>query len=258
MVIRKKEFVMRFLAAIIMAGCGLCPALAAAEESAAGIQPYIKTLMPSSTGLTMGQMVQAGGSILYILIFLSFVLLALVVFNLLTLREERLIPRKFMDDLMDSLERGDVHNLRRMCASADNLIARIVSSGLEKKMRGIIHAKEAMEIKARKEIGVLWQNITYMSDIATVAPLLGLLGTVVGMIQAFNVVAFQTAMVKPILLAGGVSKAMITTAGGLIVAIPAMIFYAYFRGRVQQIVNTVEGYVSDIIKIFEESMQRSG
>jgi biopolymer transport protein ExbB len=81
--------------------------------------------------------------------------------------------------------------------------------------------------------------------------LIGLLGTVIGMIRAFNAIAFQTAVVKPILLAGGVSQAMVTTAAGLIVAIPAMIFYAYFRGRVHDITNIVENYSTDIIKIVE-------
>ena len=110
-----------------------------------------------------------------------------------------------------------------------------------------------MENCGRKEVATLWQNISYLADIATVAPMVGLLGTVLGMIQAFNVIAFQTAVVKPILLAGGVSKAMVTTAGGLIVAIPIMIFYAYFRGKVQEISSIVESYLTDIIKIVEGS-----
>ena len=73
------------------------------------------------------------------------------------------------------------------------------------------------------------------------------------MIQAFNVIAFQTAVVKPILLAGGVSKAMVTTAGGLIIAIPALIFYSYFRGKVQTIANRVETYSTDLIKLVNET-----
>ena len=109
-----------------------------------------------------------------------------------------------------------------------------------------------MENHTKKEIGGMWQNISYLADIATIAPLVGLLGTVLVMIQAFNVIAFQTAVVKPILLAGGVSKAMVTTAGGLIVAIPVMLFYAYFRGKVQDISNVVESYATDIIKFIEE------
>jgi biopolymer transport protein ExbB len=241
---------------IILAGWSFLPALAVAQEPSA-IQPHMKSVLQSANSMKLGEMVQAGGSVIYILIFLSFVLLAMVIFNFFMLKQERLVPRKFMDDVMDHLERGDTHNLRRMCERSENLIAKIVWAGLERKVRGLAHAKEAMEIKARKETTFLWQNISYLSDIATVAPLLGLLGTVIGLIQAFNTFAFQTGSVKPMQLAGGVSKAMITTAGGLIVAIPAMIFFAYFRGRVQQIVNMVEGYLSDIIKMFEESIQRS-
>ena len=109
-----------------------------------------------------------------------------------------------------------------------------------------------MDNVARKEMGVLWQRIGILSDIAAIAPMIGLLGTVVGMIQAFNTIAFQTAVVKPILLAGGIGKAMITTAGGLVVAIPAMLAYSYFRIKVQNIMHIVENYSADIIKLITD------
>ena len=134
-----------------------------------------------------------------------------------------------------------------------NMISTIILAGLDKKQKGPLLVRESIEVAARKEVGMLWQGISYLADVATVAPLIGLLGTVLGMIQAFNVIAFQTAVVKPILLAGGVSKAMVTTAGGLIVAIPAMLFYSYFKGKVQDISNAVESYTTDVIKVIEET-----
>jgi biopolymer transport protein ExbB len=79
-----------------------------------------------------------------------------------------------------------------------------------------------------------------------------LLGTVVGMIQAFNVIAFQTGAVKPILLASGISKAMITTATGLIVAIPAMIFYSYFRGKIQDVSSRFENISTELFQMITE------
>jgi biopolymer transport protein ExbB len=154
---------------------------------------------------------------------------------------------------MRKLKSGDVFSAREMSREKDNIVARIVLAGLEKKKDGPVFAKEAMEFCARTEIAALWQNVTYLGDIAAVAPLIGLLGTVIGMIQAFNVIAFQTAVVKPMLLAGGVSKAMVTTAGGLIVAIPALIFYSYFRAMVQRIANSIEGYNTDLIKFVNET-----
>ena len=104
-----------------------------------------------------------------------------------------------------------------------------------------------MEHRARIEIGNLWQNLNYLSDIVTVAPLLGLLG----MIQAFHAIPLQSAGVKTTLLAAGISKAMVTTAAGLIVAIPALMAYSYFRGKVQEVINVIEIYGTDIIEVME-------
>ena len=187
-----------------------------------------------------------------ILLVLSIFTIALVFYIALTVQEKNLVPAEFSDNVIQKLESKDAQAVKDMCTKEDNIIARIVLSGLNKRKRGSIFAKEAMENTAKKEISLPWQNITYLADIAAVAPLIGLLGTVLGMIQAFNVIAFQSAGVKPILLAGGVSKAMVTTAGGLIVAIPAMLFYTYFRSRVQQISNAVESYSADIIKLVGE------
>ena len=141
-----------------------------------------------------------------------------------------------------------------MCTQEkENLIAKIVLAGLDKtkKKPGDILVREAMEHRARIEIGGLWQNLNYLSDIVAVAPLLGLLGTVLGMIQAFHAVPLQSAGAKTALLSAGISKAMVTTAAGLIVAIPVLMSYSYFRGKVQEVTNTIEIYVTDIIKIME-------
>jgi biopolymer transport protein ExbB len=109
-----------------------------------------------------------------------------------------------------------------------------------------------MENRARKEIGKLWQNIAYLGDIATIAPLLGLLGTVIGMIQAFSVISFAGSSLKPIMLVGGISKALVCTAAGLVIAIPCMSCYSFFRGKVQSISDQVEAYASDIMRLIEE------
>ncbi|MCA9399727.1 MAG: MotA/TolQ/ExbB proton channel family protein, partial [Candidatus Omnitrophica bacterium] len=178
---------------------------------------------------------------------------AIIVYNFLTLQVKKTAPADFTEDIIQKLEKKKIGPVKALCEPQKNIIAAIVLEGLDKKKRGVVFAREAMENCARKEIGTLWQSISYLSDIAAVAPLIGLLGTVLGMIQAFNVIAFQTAVVKPILLAGGVSKAMVTTAAGLVVAIPVMLFYSYFRGKVQDITSRVETYLSDLMKLVEEA-----
>ncbi|MBZ0166108.1 MAG: MotA/TolQ/ExbB proton channel family protein, partial [Candidatus Omnitrophica bacterium] len=196
--------------------------------------------------------IQSGGFIMWVLCGLSVVAMAIVCYLFLHLKSSRLVPRDFTEKLIEQLEGGHENTIRESCKNESNAIVRIITAGLNKKKRGMIFAKEAMENQVKREIGELWQGISYLADIAAIAPLIGLLGTVLGMIQAFNVIAFQEAVVKPILLAGGVSKAMVTTAGGLVVAIPVMLFYTYFRGKVQGISHEIETYGTDIIKIFEE------
>lgn len=227
------------------------PSMVLAQQGAE-VQTYVQSLEDSKAGMSLWGTIQSGGLIMWILCGLSVVAVTIILYLFLHLNSSKLIPRDFTEKLIEQLEGGHENTIRESCKNESNAIVRIIMAGLNKKKRGMIFAKEAMENQVKREIGELWQGISYLADIAAVAPLIGLLGTVLGMIQAFNVIAFQEAVVKPILLAGGVSKAMVTTAGGLVVAIPVMLFYAYFRGRVQGISHEIETYGTDIIKIFEE------
>jgi biopolymer transport protein ExbB len=100
--------------------------------------------------------------------------------------------------------------------------------------------KEVIEGEGSRQAAALQSQIQYLMDVAVIAPMMGLLGTVFGMMRAFNVVAFDLAKAKPMLLAAGVAEALITTAAGLIIGIPAMMFYAYFRGRTSKLVSDLE------------------
>ena len=95
-------------------------------------------------------------------------------------------------------------------------------------------------------IGKVRQNLTYLGDIATIAPMMGLLGTVFGMIQAFNF--FQAGTVHPGVLTQGLAKAMVNTAFGLVIAVPCLFFYAYFRGRIGEITARAETAASEIVQ----------
>lgn len=220
------------------------------------LEPYVKSFEQAKEGLTLWQMIKTGGFIMIVLAVLSVIATAIIAYNFITLRVKKLAPGYFAEEIIRKLRKGDKKTAKRMCELDQNIFAGIVKAGLEKKDSGDGNAKESMENCVRKELDTLWQSISYLIDIAGVAPLLGLLGTVLGMIQAFNVIAFQTAVVKPILLAAGISKAMITTVGGLTVAIPIMLFYAYFRGKIQKISNIVESYSIDIIKIIDKSGEK--
>jgi biopolymer transport protein ExbB len=188
-----------------------------------------------------------------VLFALSVVMVALVIHQFIYLNESRLLPAAFCDEVIQKMVTGNEEEARKICEKNNNILSRVVMSGLIKPTTDPVLRREVMEQRARVEISRLWRNVTFLADIGSIAPLIGLLGTVIGMIQAFNVIAFQTAVVKPILLAGGVSKAMVTTAGGLILAIPAMLLYSYFRARVQGVVDRIETYYVDLNRFMDSA-----
>jgi biopolymer transport protein ExbB len=199
--------------------------------------------------MTLWQTLKAGGSTMIVIGLLSVVAVAIIIYDLMALRVDKLAPRALFEQVMNKLESRDFGAVKTLCRKDPNtIISKIVLAGLERNNPLDNTSREAMESTARVELTNLWQNINYLSDIVAVAPLLGLLGTVLGMIQAFRAVPLQSASVKTTLLAAGISKAMVTTASGLIVAIPALIAYSYFRSQVQQVTNMVEIYSTDIIK----------
>ena len=222
--------------------------LSRAENTVGSVQAFVDAA-GSEKGMTLWQVLQSGGWVMIVLSVLSLGMTALIVYLFARLRVGRLIPKNFLDEAIAQLRRGNTGVVKTACEGKSNIAARILSAYTEKAGVGPLPAKEAVEITARQEVSSLWSSISFLSDIAAVAPMLGLLGTVIGMIEAFNAIAFQTAVVKPILLAGGVSKAMVTTAAGLVIAIIAMIFFSVFRQRVQNITNMIEVMTSEVLEL---------
>lgn len=233
----------------------VCLALTLAWAAGPGGGP-VAGVVPSTGGqesTTLWQLLKSGGWSMLVLGAMSIVALALIVFDFMTLKPEVKVPQRFFEDLVERIESGDLKSAQQFCRRNDNILASIAIAGLDRTAKGRVIVREAMENAGRKEVSKLWQNISYLGDIATIAPLMGLLGTVLGMIQAFNVISYAGASLKPIMLVGGISKALVTTAAGLIIAVPVLSVYAYFRGIVQEISNRVEMYSTDIMKMIEET-----
>ena len=197
--------------------------------------------MPPGEGLTLWETIKAGQEVMVVLALLSVITVALIVYYLLSLRQSVLMPEAFILKIRDSLKRGDPEVVERLCREGDHFGAAILRAGLEHRGEGMVMVREMIQTEGARRAAWLWQRISYLLDVGIIAPLIGLLGTVLGMIQAFKVVAAGVATVKPIWLAAGVSKALVTTAGGLIVGIFAMFFYTIFRGRVQSLLSWLEG-----------------
>ena len=220
------------------------------------VGPYVETLKSGASGMTLWELIKTGGIVMIAIALLSVGALASAIYNAIVLKEERLAPKAFAESLIEKLQAGEFKSSQDMCKHNDSLIAHLTLAGLEKRKKGAIAVREAIENSSREAASRLWQQLSVLADIATIAPMLGLLGTVVGMIQAFNVIAFQVAIVKPILLAGGVAKAMVTTAAGLIVAIPLMILYSFFKLKLQSLLSILERYTTDIMGIIAEGVNQ--
>lgn len=136
-----------------------------------------------------------------------------------------------------------------MCEERDELIANVLRAGLKMHGHDRFVIQEAMESEGERGAAELWQRISYLNNIGHIAPLLGLLGTVWGMIGAFGTMAYDDSGVKSIIMALNVAKAMITTLGGLLLAIPMMAVYFYLRGRVVRIISEVEAQSTEFIEL---------
>ncbi|MCM8776436.1 MAG: MotA/TolQ/ExbB proton channel family protein [Candidatus Omnitrophica bacterium] len=214
------------------------------EEGA--LKPYVETIQKAGKGMTLWETIQSGGVTMLFLGILSVMMSTLVIYMFARFDVKKLVPQEFSQRILKLLYQKNYTEARKLCEGNDNIVANIVSATLEKTDQESTKIKETLEIAARNEVEGLWTSLNYLADIAQVAPLLGLLGTVLGLLQAFNTIAFEAAVVKPILLAGGVSKAMITTAAGLMIAIPTIFFYSLLRPRVQNITNYLETITSEI------------
>ena len=249
---------MKFKSTVRVLGCltifaCLIVSMALAATSTGGPVSAVMPAAGCQESTTLWQLLKSGGWSMLVLGLLSAVAMALIVYDFMTLKPELKAPQRFFEDLVGMLETGDLKSAQQLCRRNSNIISEVALAGLERSTKGRVIAREAMENAARKEVTKLWQNIAYLGDIATIAPLMGLLGTVLGMIQAFNVISYAGASLKPIMLVGGISKALVTTAAGLVIAVPVLSVYSYFRGIVQDISNQVEMYSTDIMKLIEEN-----
>ncbi|MFH1878985.1 MAG: MotA/TolQ/ExbB proton channel family protein [Candidatus Omnitrophota bacterium] len=203
------------------------------SAGAENLGKYIPDTGAAEKGMTLWQIIMAGGAAMVVLGGLSIAALGLIIYYFMSFKTDKLIPADFQEEAVRLIEQGKDDEAVIMCSNSKNLLSGVLLAGLSKRDRENVVIKEAIEDEARRVLDGLRQKLSYLADVAAIAPMVGLLGTVLGMIQAFNVIAFQTGAVKPILLASGISKAMVTTAAGLIIAIPAMIFYSFFRGKIQ-------------------------
>jgi len=190
-----------------------------------------------------------GGWIMIPIVLCGALTLAIIMERILVLRNAAIDTEKFLSEMENFLKRRQIKECMELCDRYVQPIPRIIKAGLLKSDRSHEEIKEAIQDAAAHEIPVLEKYLGILATIATVAPLLGLLGTVTGLIKAFMVIQSHGGMVNPADLAGGIWEALVTTVGGLVVAIPAYLGYNYFVSRVNNIVLEMEKSASRILDI---------
>ena len=187
----------------------------------------------------MWEIVRAGGPFMWPIILCSIIAVAIVLERLWTLQQRRVIPPELTRRIWQLLEGGQINDKVIAALEANSPLGKILASGLQNRHRPRAVMMERLEDAGRHVAHELDRYLNTLGTIAGVSPLLGLLGTVTGIIKAFNAI-YSGGLGDPRSLSGGISEALLTTAAGLCVAIPAYVAYRYLRGRVDTIVVQIE------------------
>lgn len=219
-------FLMRIPMALVFV-CALCaPTIASANEPPA---------RPAPPTVDIRQMFIDGGAIGYVIVFLSLIMLALIFEHLMTIRRQTLMPNGLAEDIQKLIAQGQTKLAEDRCIASKSFLGYLLAAGLREFELGYSAVEKAMEDAAGQQAARLLRKIEYLSMISTVAPMLGLMGTVWGMILAF--MEFERKANPQVSeLAPGIYKALVTTLFGLIVAIPAIAAFGFFRNRIDELV----------------------
>ncbi len=204
--------------------------------AAASPDPTGAAGQPSDSSGSFWTILKAGGAVGAVIMLLSIAAVALVIEHIMTIREPVLMPPGLGADVRGMLAERRLAPARQRCRSDPSFLAFVLEAGLAEADGGWPAVEKAMEDAAADQSARLFRKIEYLSVIGNIAPMLGLLGTVIGMILAFRQVADTQGAARAADLAEGIYLALITTVEGLIVAIPSLAAFAVFRNRVDQLV----------------------
>jgi len=199
----------------------------------------------------LGLLVQ-GGWVMIPILLLSFVAVYLFVERLLTIRQAASNPDAITDQVRDYIRANDIDGALAYCQRKDVPITRILQYGLERLGRPISEIQDAVRAAGKHETFLLEKRTNMLASIASVAPMLGFFGTVLGMIRAFQDIQSLQGNVNPSVLAGGIWEALITTAAGLLVGIIASLAYNYLLDRIKRLTNDMERSATDFIDLLQE------
>ncbi len=203
----------------------------------------------------MFELVKAGGWLMIPIIACSVVAMAIILERLWALRSKRVVPGNLVAQVWQYHRKGKLNNAYITAIRDGSSLGRILAAGLVNRQHSREIMKESIEESGRQVVSEMERYLNTLGTIASISPLLGLLGTVIGMIKVFSAITIA-GVGNPTVLAGGISEALITTATGLSVAIPSLMFHRYFESRVQRLVIKMEEESLKMVEIMQGERER--
>ncbi len=214
----------------------------------------LDTLSASETegGVSVLSLIFEGGFMMVPIFLLSIAAIAIFIERMMTISKASKTPSGFMTQIKDQVQKGDVNAAKMLCAQNNTPIAKMIEKGLNRIGSPLKNIEVSIENVGKIEIFKLEKNLSLMATISGAAPMLGFLGTVIGMIQAFMAIAQEEGSISPKLLSEGIYIAMLTTAAGLFVGIIAYLGYNYLITKVQKVIHNMEHNSVEFIDLLQE------
>tara|TARA_B110000014_G_scaffold118982_1_gene81706 strand:- start:33 stop:722 length:690 start_codon:yes stop_codon:yes gene_type:complete len=192
-----------------------------------------------------------GGFMMIPILLLFITTVYIFIERILVINKESKSPKNFTDEIITRVSNNDINGAKLICSDTNNPIARMITKGLNKINSDLKNIETSIENVGKIEIYNLEKNLSLLATISGAAPMMGFLGTVTGMIQAFISIAQEEGAVSPKLLSSGIYEAMITTAAGLFVGIIAYLAYNYLVSRVEKLIYRMEYTTIEFIEILQ-------
>lgn len=209
---------------------------------------------------SVADMLKKGGWTIYILLGLSVVMVALIAFYFLTIRRGAVVSDHFMRTADALIRKQDYLGLLGVCNRRNECIASITQKALDFATKNptatFEEVREVTESEGQRQASQLTQRITYLADVGAVAPMIGLLGTVIGIVNQFRDISKKNMLAAQLEFSGGTAEALINTAAGLFIAIPCMIVYSIYRGRVNSLISELEAAATHIMALLGAQYKR--
>jgi len=229
-----------------------------AVVSAVYAQPMAAEAVQESAkeGLSLWMLLRAGGIIGYIIILLSLAAVALIIEYALSIRRSTLMPPGFADDVLKLLTQGQASQALQKCQNDPSALAQILYAGMTQYEFGWESIEKSAEEATAEQASRLYRKVEYLNVIGNIAPMLGLLGTVVGMVIAFQQMADTGGYGRAAELAEGIYLALITTVQGLLVAIPCLAAYSLFVNRIATLISETTYIAEQVLQPIRKNLLR--